>query len=63
MEEEQNKLVIGYADNQYVVVNVRGSVVAVLAPGAVFEVWMDGQWQAVKLHSGGYLDTTTRLRW
>ncbi len=25
-----------------------------LADGAVFEVWIGGEWQAVTLHSGGY---------
>jgi hypothetical protein len=52
--DETNELVIGYSDGEYVVVDARGSVVAVLAPGAVFEVWMGSQWQAVSLHSGGY---------
>ncbi len=52
--EERDKLCIGYMDRQYVVVDMQGSVVAVLAPGAVFEVWMDGHWQVVRLQSGGY---------
>lgn len=54
MEAEKGKLVIGCSDGQYVVMDSYGSVVAVLAPGAVFEVWMNEQWQAVSLHSGGY---------
>ena len=54
MMEETDKLWIGYMETQYVVVDTRGSVVAVLAPGAVFEVWMDGHWQIVRLQSGGY---------
>ncbi len=52
--EERKKLCIGYTDGQYVALDTQGSVVTVLAPGAVFEVWMDGQWQVVRLHSGGY---------
>ncbi len=52
--EERDKLWIGYMETQYVVVDTQGSVVAVLAPGAAFEVWMDSQWQAVRLQSGGY---------
>ncbi|HLI06414.1 MAG TPA: hypothetical protein VKV40_07595, partial [Ktedonobacteraceae bacterium] len=52
--DEEERLVIGYWDGQYVIVDAGGSVVAALAPGAAFEVWMRGQWQAVSLHSGGY---------
>ncbi len=52
--EERDKLWIGYLETQYVVVDTQGSVVAVLAPGVMCEVWMGGQWQAVRLQSGGY---------
>ncbi len=36
-----------------------GSVVAVLAPGAVFEVWMGGQWQAIEDYRHCYSTLTT----
>jgi hypothetical protein len=52
--DEVNKSVIGYSDGRYVVVDARGLVAAALAPGARFEMWMGGEWQAVSLHSGGY---------
>ena len=52
--EERDKRCIGYTGTQYVAVDVHGSVVAVLAPGAVCEVCIGSQWQAVSLHSGGY---------
>ncbi len=54
MMEERDKLCIGYTAGQYVAVDVHGSVVAVLAPGAVCEVCIGNQWQAVRRHSGGY---------
>ncbi len=52
--EERDKLYIGYTDGQHVAVDARGSVVAVLAPGAALEVCIGGHWQAVRLESGGY---------
>lgn len=52
--DEARKLTVGYSDGQYVLVDTHGFIVAKLVPGAVFEVWMNGQWQAVSLHSGGY---------
>jgi hypothetical protein len=52
--EETDELVVGYLDDRYVLLDEDKSVVAVLEPGSVFQVWMGGEWQAVRLQSGGY---------
>ncbi len=52
--EKRDKRCIGYTGTQYVAVDAGGAVVAVLAPGAACEVCIGNQWQAVRLHSGGY---------
>ena len=46
--EETDELVVGYLDDQYVLLDEDQSVVAVLEPGSVFQVWMAGEWQAVR---------------
>lgn len=52
--EETDELIVSYLDDQYVLLDEERSVVAVLEPGSVFQVWMAGEWQAVRLQSGGY---------
>lgn len=52
--EETDELVVGYLDEQYVLLDEDRSGVAVLEPGSVFQVWIGGEWQAVRLQSGGY---------
>jgi Domain of unknown function (DUF5348) len=47
-------MVVGYLDDHYVLLDTTGTVVTVLAPGMMFEIWMGGEWQAVRLESGGY---------
>src|SRR5258706_15107133 len=51
---EEKKLVVGYLNDHYVLLDSSGAVVAELAPGMMFELWMGDEWQAVRLESGGY---------
>ena len=51
---DEKKIVVGYLDDHYVMLDDSGTVVTVLAPGMRFEIWMGGEWQAVRLESGGY---------
>jgi hypothetical protein len=44
---DEKKLVVGYLDDHYVLLDTSGVVVAVLAPGMMFEIWTGGEWQAI----------------
>ena len=41
--EETDELIVGYSDDRYVLLDEDKSVVAVLEPGSVFQIWMGGE--------------------